>query len=69
MEGYFRHLTIYVVQHQEPRKSVSKQRNGDRETWKEGDQIQSKSKRLLKALLSRRKSKKDEMLYTYLDEY
>ncbi|CAI9302270.1 unnamed protein product [Lactuca saligna] len=54
---------------QEPRKSVSKQRNGDRETWKEGDQIQSKSKRLLKALLSRRKSKKDEMLYTYLDEY
>ncbi|GMH08884.1 hypothetical protein Nepgr_010724 [Nepenthes gracilis] len=29
----------------------------------------SKSKRLLKALLSRRKSKKDDMLYTYLDEY
>ncbi|KAL4324290.1 hypothetical protein GQ457_11G032990 [Hibiscus cannabinus] len=29
----------------------------------------SKSKRLLKALLSRGKSKKDEMLYTYLDEY
>ncbi|KAG5233703.1 Gamma-irradiation and mitomycin induced [Salix suchowensis] len=32
-------------------------------------QYPSKSKRLLKALLSRRKSKKDEMLYTYLDEY
>ncbi|KAL4557183.1 hypothetical protein LXL04_035355 [Taraxacum kok-saghyz] len=51
--------------HQEPRKSAS----FDGEKWKEGDQIQSKSKRLLKALLSRRKSKKDEMLYTYLDEY
>ncbi|KAI3508116.1 hypothetical protein L1887_23118 [Cichorium endivia] len=55
--------------HLEARKSVSMQRNGDREMWKEGDQIQSKSKRLLKALLSRRKSKKDDMLYTYLDEY
>ncbi|KAK7293894.1 hypothetical protein RJT34_16771 [Clitoria ternatea] len=29
----------------------------------------SKSKRLLKALLSKRKSKKDDMLYSYLDEY
>lgn len=28
-----------------------------------------KGKRILKALLSRRKSKKDDMLYTYLDEY
>ncbi|KAI4325997.1 hypothetical protein MLD38_031356 [Melastoma candidum] len=28
-----------------------------------------KGKRLLKALLSRRKSRKDEMLYTCLDEY
>lgn len=33
------------------------------------EQNPSKSKRLLKALLSRRKSKKDDMLYTYLDEY
>lgn len=55
--------------HQEPRKSVSMQRNGDRDMYKEADQIPSKSKRLLKALLSRRKSKKDETLYTYLDEY
>ncbi|GAB2293949.1 hypothetical protein Dimus_028163 [Dionaea muscipula] len=30
---------------------------------------QSKSKRLLKALLGRHKSKKDDLLYTYLDEY
>nr|XP_043617455.1 protein ABIL3-like isoform X2 [Erigeron canadensis] len=61
--------SITRQQHQEPRKSVSKERNGDREICKEADQIPSKSKRLLKALLSRRKSKKDEMLYTYLDEY
>ncbi|KAJ9546249.1 hypothetical protein OSB04_025956 [Centaurea solstitialis] len=50
----------------EARRSVSSQRN---EMYKEADQIPSKSKRLLKALLSRRKSRKDEMLYTYLDEY
>ncbi|XP_071732174.1 protein ABIL3-like isoform X2 [Rutidosis leptorrhynchoides] len=56
-------------QHQEPRKSVSKQRNGDRNMYTETEQITSKSKRILKALLSRRKSKKDDMLYTYLDEY
>lgn len=50
----------------EGRKSVSTRRNGDRDT---ADEIPSKSKRLLKALLSRRKSRKDDMLYTYLDEY
>lgn len=57
------------MQHAEPRKSVSMNKNENREVYKETDQIPSKSKRLLKALLSRRKSKKDEMLYTYLDEY
>ncbi|GKA05197.1 hypothetical protein Tco_0684317, partial [Tanacetum coccineum] len=41
----------------------------DRDTYKDTDQIPSKSKRLLKALLSRRKSKKDDTLYSYLDEY
>lgn len=40
-----------------------------KENSKEIELFPSKSKRLLKALLSRRKSKKDEMLYTYLDEY
>lgn len=40
-----------------------------KESPKESEQYPSKSKRLLKALLSRRKSKKDDMLYTYLDEY
>nr|GEV52109.1 hypothetical protein [Tanacetum cinerariifolium] len=54
---------------QEPRKSVSRNKNGDGDVYKEDDHIPSKGKRLLKALLSRRKSKKDEMLYTYLDEY
>ncbi|XP_076921901.1 protein ABIL2-like [Bidens hawaiensis] len=52
-------------------KSVSMRVISDRDRYKESDQnqIPSKSKRLLKALLSRRKSKKDDTLYTYLDEY
>ncbi|XP_057952079.1 protein ABIL2-like [Malania oleifera] len=53
----------------EPRKSASMRLHADRENAKDIDQIPSKSKRLLKALLSRRKSKKDDTLYTYLDEY
>lgn len=53
----------------EPRKSASMRLHAERDTQREGDQIPSKSKRLLRALLSRRKSKKDDMLYTYLDEY
>ena len=43
--------------------------SAERDHGKELEQYPSKSKRLLKALLSRRKSKKDDMLYTYLDEY
>ncbi|KAB1209433.1 Protein ABIL2 [Morella rubra] len=53
----------------EPRKSASMRLPAERENGKEAEQYPSKSKRLLKALLSRRKSKKDDMLYTYLDEY
>lgn len=41
----------------------------DRENSKDTEQNTSKSKRLLKSLLSRRKSRKDDTLYTYLDEY
>lgn len=52
----------------EPRKSASMRLQPEKDN-KEMEQYPSKSKRLLKALLSRRKSKKDEMLYTYLDEY
>ncbi|KAG5019217.1 Protein ABIL2 [Glycine max] len=53
----------------EPRKSSSMRLSAERDHGKELEQYPSKSKRLLKALLSRRKSKKDDMLYTYLDEY
>ncbi|GKC99861.1 ABIL2-like protein, partial [Tanacetum coccineum] len=53
----------------ESRKSASMRIPSDRDTYKDTDQIPSKSKRLLKALLSRRKSKKDDTLYSYLDEY
>uniref|UniRef100_A0A6N2K9E6 Protein ABIL3 n=1 Tax=Salix viminalis TaxID=40686 RepID=A0A6N2K9E6_SALVM len=53
----------------EPRKSASMRLQAEKENSKDIEQYPSKSKRLLKALLSRRKSKKDEMLYTYLDEY
>ncbi|XP_065878051.1 protein ABIL2-like isoform X1 [Euphorbia lathyris] len=53
----------------EPRKSASMRMQSEKGSPKDMEQNPSKSKRLLKALLSRRKSKKDEMLYTYLDEY
>ncbi|KAK4384837.1 protein ABIL2 [Sesamum angolense] len=54
----------------EPRKSASMRIRVEKESPKDsGEQYPSKSKRLLKALLSRHKSKKDDMLYTYLDEY
>ncbi|KAM5557683.1 protein ABIL2-like [Rosa sericea] len=53
----------------EPRKSASMRLPAERDHGREVEQYPSKSKRLLKALLSRRKSKKDDTLYTYLDEY
>jgi hypothetical protein len=53
----------------EPRKSASMRLSAERDNGKDVEQYPSKSKRLLKALLSRRKSKKDDTLYTYLDEY
>lgn len=43
--------------------------HAEKDPQKETDQYSSKGKRLLKALLSRRKSKNDPMLYSYLDEY
>ncbi|XP_022923034.1 protein ABIL2-like [Cucurbita moschata] len=52
-----------------PRKSASMRMPAERDNSKDVEQYPSKSKRLLKALLSRRKSKKDDTLYTYLDEY
>nr|GMD02337.1 protein ABIL2-like [Ipomoea batatas] len=53
----------------EPRKSASMRLHAEKEIPRDSDEYPSKSKRLLKSLLSRRKSKKDEVLYTYLDEY
>ncbi|CAH2064710.1 unnamed protein product [Thlaspi arvense] len=54
----------------EPRRSASVRVAFEKENKKETEQQQpSKSKRLLKALLSRRKTKKDDTLYTFLDEY
>ncbi|KAH9609221.1 hypothetical protein KSS87_000481 [Heliosperma pusillum] len=50
-------------------KSVSMRIHHEKEKPKDIERQPSKSKRLLKALLSRRKSKKDDMLLTYLDEY
>nr|KYP33756.1 Protein ABIL2 [Cajanus cajan] len=50
----------------EPRKSASMRLPAERDVEQHHP---SKSKRLLKSLLSRRKSKKDDMLYSYLDEY
>ncbi|XP_010541486.1 PREDICTED: protein ABIL3-like [Tarenaya hassleriana] len=53
----------------EPRRSASVRMGFEKEHHKETEHQPSKSKRLLKALLSRRKTKKDDSLYTYLDEY
>ncbi|CAN8278393.1 unnamed protein product [Cochlearia groenlandica] len=55
----------------EPRRSASVRVAFEKDNHKETEKQQqpSKSKRLLKALLSRRKAKKDDTLYTFLDEY
>ncbi|EOA24423.1 hypothetical protein CARUB_v10017674mg [Capsella rubella] len=63
--------SITPIRHpSEPRRSASVRVAFEKENQKETEQQQpSKSKRLLKALLSRRKTKKDDTLYTFLDEY
>ncbi|CAL9075401.1 unnamed protein product [Musa textilis] len=50
-------------------KSASMCLHAERNDEKDGEQNPSKGKKFLKSLLSRRKSKKDEMVYSYLDEY
>ncbi|KAF5190357.1 Abil3 [Thalictrum thalictroides] len=50
-------------------RSSSMRLRAERDNQNDIEQSPSKSKRLLKALLSRRKSKKDDTLYTFLDEY
>lgn len=53
----------------EAQKSFSMQLHTERNDKKEVERIPSKSKSFLKSLLSRRRSRKDEMLYSYIDEY
>lgn len=57
----------------EPIKSASMRLHTDKEIHRDSDQHHTgtgkKSKHMLRALLSRRKSKKDDTLYTYIDEY
>ena len=53
----------------EPQKSSSMRLHAERTDHKEREQNPSKSKSFLKSLLTRRRSRKDEMLYSYLDEY
>ncbi|KAJ8499495.1 hypothetical protein OPV22_010047 [Ensete ventricosum] len=50
-------------------KSASMRLHAERNDEKDGEQNPSKGKKFLMSLLSRRKSKKDEMVYSYLDEY
>ncbi|KAG0461226.1 hypothetical protein HPP92_021165 [Vanilla planifolia] len=50
-------------------KSCSMRLHTERNDSNEKEQLPSKSKSFLKTLLSRRKSRKDEMLYSYIDEY
>ncbi|KAK9672428.1 hypothetical protein RND81_12G099900 [Saponaria officinalis] len=52
-----------------PWKSVSMRVHDEKEMPKDIERYPSKSKRLLKALLSKRKSKKDDTLFTYFDDY
>ncbi|KAK1302648.1 Protein ABIL3 [Acorus calamus] len=52
-----------------PRKSLSMRMPAEKDEKKEDEENTSRSKRFLKALLSRRKSQRDDMLYSYLDEY
>nr|XP_010912285.1 putative protein ABIL2 isoform X2 [Elaeis guineensis] len=53
----------------ELQKSATMRLHAERNDHKEIDQNPGKNKSFLKSLLSRRKSRKDEMLYSYLDEY
>lgn len=53
----------------ELKKSATMRLHAERNDHQEIEQNPGKSKSFLKSLLSRRKSRKDEMLYSYLDEY
>ncbi|KAH7651666.1 ABI family protein [Dioscorea alata] len=52
-----------------PQKSASMRLHGERSDCREFEQSHSKSKSLLKSLLSRHKGRNEDMLFSYLDEY
>ncbi|ONK69226.1 uncharacterized protein A4U43_C05F20650 [Asparagus officinalis] len=54
---------------QETQKSSSMRLHAERIDHKEDEHNPGKSKGFLKSLLTRRRTRKDEMLYSYLDEY
>ncbi|KAG6533218.1 protein ABIL2-like isoform X1 [Zingiber officinale] len=51
------------------KKSISMKLHAERNDQKDTEQNPSRGKKLLKTLLSRRKSKKDDTIYNYLEEY
>nr|CAD1824305.1 unnamed protein product [Ananas comosus var. bracteatus] len=53
----------------ETQKLASMRLHAERTDDKDSEQNPNKGRKFLKSLLSRRKSRKDEMLYSYLDEY
>ncbi|XP_020586169.1 protein ABIL3-like [Phalaenopsis equestris] len=53
----------------EAHKSFSMKLHAERNENKESERLPSKSKSFLKTLLTKRRSKKDEMLYSFIDEY
>lgn len=65
-------IYIHIVCMQFPsetQKSSSMRLHAERIDHKDSEQTASKSKSFLKSFLTRRRSRKDEMLYSYLDEY
>lgn len=66
------YIHIFYLQFpSETQKSSSMRLHAERiyHNHKESEQTLSKSKSFLKSLLTRHRSRKDEMLYSYLDEY
>ncbi|RWW42446.1 hypothetical protein BHE74_00052008 [Ensete ventricosum] len=64
-----RNVLSFVQYSSSTQKSASMRLHAERNDEKDGEQNPSKGKKFLMSLLSRRKSKKDEMVYSYLDEY
>jgi hypothetical protein len=63
------HLSLMKMQTSEHKKLASVRSQADRNDDKEGEQTPKKGKKFLKSLLSRRKSRKEEPLPCYFDDY